>query len=156
MREADVLWKLVAAGVVTQVARAREVLQVSECELRAARARYEVPVQVVGGASTRKGEGLNSGGSQGLPLFHPGRAADEGSPTPPAWSPAKWRPTTAGARRQADKAFRDLREWVQLRVVQVDCAVCGDPIETGDRVVIDSARHASCGRRTVTFTDLEC
>lgn len=129
MNIADALWKLIATGVIqgAQIDRAREVLEVSERELKAARARWECPdvpaprTELVAVAEH---------------TAEPYRWGER-----PAPYQATRRFTMAGRQRAAEKAF------VSLRVERPRCAICGELIESGDVVVVSRAHHSSCAHK---------
>lgn len=127
MEASDVIWRLVAAGVLTgpAVAQAREVLDVSERELKAARARYECP-DVEAPVVSIPRLGIS-------PRLEP-----VGTVAPPRFNRPTARWTDAGRRRAADRAF------VSLRVASFICDICGQAVHSGDVVVIDRAHHAGC------------
>jgi hypothetical protein len=137
MNAADVLWKLIATGVLPAglVERACEALEVTKWDLKAARARYECPPPE----------------PKVSPVLSKALAAIAATPHPQpafrnpivegrmgrAFAP-KLTYTEAGRKRAAERAF------ISLRVEQVKCDICNGWIESGDVVVIDRAHHVGC------------
>lgn len=127
MTPADTLWRLLVAGVVTDVPRACEVIGVSKHDLNAARARFECPTV----PRPPTPEPAAARPSPARPLVSSSAAVSRHYSTP-------------GRARAARRAFADLREWVTLRVESPKCTGCGEPILSGDVAVIERAHHQGC------------
>lgn len=135
MNAADLLWRLVANGILQgpQIERARLVLEVSEAELKAARARYECPsvtpprelVAVAEHPYPGDGALVDMGPTRGTQPRHERVRVY----------------TEAGRQRAAERAF------TSLRVERMRCAICGDWIDSGDVVIVSRAHHASCAHK---------